>query len=108
MEVWGGFCGFGSVWGSGMVGILCVIVVFLGWIFVSLEFWWIGFVASFCSKFSDIIVSEIGKVYGKMIYMSMLLFKLVFRGMEGVVSVEGIVVGIVVLGLFVGFAFIIG
>ena len=107
-EARGGLRGPGSVWGSGTAGILCAIAALSGWTPVSLELWRIGFVASFCSKLSDTTASEIGKAYGKTTYMSTPPFKLVPRGTEGAVSVEGTVAGIVVSGLFAGLAFIIG
>ncbi|KAL8195445.1 hypothetical protein R6Q57_025848 [Mikania cordata] len=53
----------------------------------------LGFVASFCTKLSDTVSSEIGKAYGKTTYL-VTTFKVVPRGTEGAVSVEGTISGI--------------
>ncbi|KAI3828172.1 hypothetical protein L1987_02269 [Smallanthus sonchifolius] len=55
--------------------------------------WELGFVASFCTKLSDTVSSEIGKAYGKTTYL-VTTFKVVPRGTEGAVSVEGTVAGV--------------
>lgn len=52
-------CSQGSVWGSGLAGTLCALAVLLTG---SLQPWQVGFVASFASKLSDTVSSEIGKV----------------------------------------------
>ncbi|KAG6637087.1 hypothetical protein CIPAW_11G155600 [Carya illinoinensis] len=52
----------------------------------------LGFVASFCTKLSDTVSSEIGKAYGKTTYLVTTL-KVVPRGTEGAVSVEGTIAG---------------
>ena len=49
----------GSVWGSGLAGMLCAIAALATG---ASEPWRIGFVASFVSKLSDTVSSEIGKV----------------------------------------------
>jgi len=107
-EARGGLRGPGSVWGSGTAGILCAVAALSGHSPVSLALLRVGFVASFCSKLSDTTASEIGKAYGKTTYMSTPPFKLVPRGTEGAISLEGTVAGIVMSGLFAGFAFVIG
>jgi uncharacterized membrane protein len=58
--------GLGSVLGSGGVGVLCAFAAITGlggWEWKGL--WKLGFLASFCTKLSDTISSEIGKAYGK-------------------------------------------
>jgi uncharacterized membrane protein len=62
----GGRRGPGSVWGSGTAGVLCAMATIWGvggpkWI----GLWDLGFLASFCTKLSDTIGSEIGKAFGK-------------------------------------------
>ncbi|KAI3996893.1 hypothetical protein MKX01_021169 [Papaver californicum] len=52
-----------------------------------------GFVVSFCTKLSDTVSSEVGKAYGKTTYL-VTSFKVVPRGTEGAVSVEGTVAGL--------------
>ena len=49
----------GSVWGSGLAGMLCAIAALTTG---ASDPWRIGFVASFVSKLSDTVSSEIGKV----------------------------------------------
>lgn len=58
--------GLGSVFGFWIVGVVCVVVIIVvvGCVDVNV-LWCLGFLVSFCIKFSDIIFSEIGKVYGK-------------------------------------------
>ncbi|KAJ4843179.1 Protein vte6, chloroplastic [Turnera subulata] len=53
----------------------------------------LGFVASFCTKLNDTVSSEIGKAYGKITYL-VTTFKVVPRGTEGAVSVEGTLAGL--------------
>ena len=48
----------GSVWGSGLAGMLCAITALTTGTTMP---WQIGFVASFVSKLSDTVSSEIGK-----------------------------------------------
>ena len=49
----------GSVWGSGLAGMLCAVAALATGAQAP---WQIGFVASFVSKLSDTVSSEIGKV----------------------------------------------
>jgi uncharacterized membrane protein len=49
----------GSVWGSGLAGMACAVAALATGV---QEPWRIGFVASFVSKLSDTVSSEIGKV----------------------------------------------
>jgi len=107
-EARGGLRGPGSVWGSGTAGILCALAAISGLTPVPLELWRVGFVASFCSKLSDTSASEIGKAYGKTTYMSTPPFKLVPRGTEGAVSIEGTLAGVGVSGAFGLLAYAVG
>ncbi|XP_061372935.1 protein VTE6, chloroplastic isoform X1 [Gastrolobium bilobum] len=86
--------GPGSVIGSSAAGCVCAFLAIFG---VGGEafsqLWRLGFVASFCTKLSDTVSSEIGKAYGKTTYL-VTTFKVVPRGTEGAVSVEGTLAGI--------------
>lgn len=58
--------GPGSVVGSSAAGCLCAFLSILGVGGASFSpLWRLGFVASFCTKLSDTVSSEIGKAYGK-------------------------------------------
>ncbi|XP_044507093.1 protein VTE6, chloroplastic-like isoform X2 [Mangifera indica] len=86
--------GPGSVIGSSTAGCVCAFLSIYGVggkAFYRL--WQLGFVSSFCTKLSDTVSSEIGKAYGKTTYL-VTTFKVVPRGTEGAVSVEGTVAGI--------------
>ncbi|GBF94344.1 hypothetical protein Rsub_06966 [Raphidocelis subcapitata] len=79
----------GSVWGSGSAGAACAALALATgnyWL------WGVGFVASFTSKLSDTVSSEIGKAYGKTTYLITTLQR-VPRGTEGAVSAEGTAAG---------------
>ena len=52
----------------------------------------VGFLAALATKLSDTCGSEIGKAYGKTAYL-VTTWKVVPRGTEGAVSVEGTVAG---------------
>lgn len=67
----------------------------------------IGFVASFCSKLSDTVSSEVGKAYGKTTYL-VTTFQLVPRGTEGAVSLEGTAAGALAALLFAITALLVG
>ncbi|KAI3703923.1 hypothetical protein L1987_74119 [Smallanthus sonchifolius] len=86
--------GPGSVIGSSAAGCVCAFLSIYG---VGgkpfSRLWELGFVASFCTKLSDTVSSEIGKAYGKTTYL-VTTFKVVPRGTEGAVSVEGTVAGV--------------
>ena len=56
----------GSVWGSGLAGIACAAAALATG---AEEPWRIGFVASFVSKLSDTVSSEIGKVRASWVHM---------------------------------------
>ncbi|XP_073025499.1 protein VTE6, chloroplastic [Primulina eburnea] len=86
--------GPGSVIGSSAAGCVCAFLSIYGVggdAFTHL--WELGFVASFCTKLSDTVSSEIGKAYGKTTYL-VTTFKIVPRGTEGAISIEGTVAGI--------------
>ncbi|KAG2450027.1 hypothetical protein HYH02_000131 [Chlamydomonas schloesseri] len=93
-----------SVWGSGIAGVACALLA-LGT--GNYELWQIGFVASFCSKLSDTVSSEVGKAYGKTTYL-ITTFQLVPRGTEGAVSVEGTAAGVLAAFLFAGVSLAVG
>ena len=107
-EARGGRRGPGSVWGSGAAGMLCAILALSAITPIPLDAWRLGFVASFCSKLSDTTASEIGKAYGKTTYMSTPPFKLVPRGTEGAVSLEGTIAGIAISAAFAALAMAVG
>lgn len=96
--------GPGSVIGSSAAGCVCAFLSIYG---VGgeafLRLWQLGFVASFCTKLSDTVSSEIGKAYGKTTYLVTTL-KIVPRGTEGAVSAEGTSAGLLasILLAFVG------
>ncbi|XWS10841.1 hypothetical protein CRYUN_Cryun38cG0032600 [Craigia yunnanensis] len=81
--------GPGSVIGSSAAGCVCAFLTIYG---VGGEaftrLWRLGFIASFCTKLSDTVSSEIGKAYGKTTYL-VTNFQIVPRGTEGAISVEG-------------------
>ncbi|XP_058100978.1 protein VTE6, chloroplastic [Magnolia sinica] len=87
--------GPGSVIGSSAAGCVCAFLLING---IGGEafshLWRLGFVASFCTKLSDTVSSEMGKAYGKTTYL-VTTFKIVPRGTEGAVSVEGTVAGLI-------------
>ncbi|XP_076933097.1 protein VTE6, chloroplastic-like [Bidens hawaiensis] len=86
--------GPGSVIGSSAAGCICAFFSIYGVGGKSFfRLWELGFVASFCTKLSDTVSSEIGKAYGKTTYL-VTTFKVVPRGTEGAVSVEGTAAGV--------------
>ncbi|XP_077228808.1 integral membrane protein (Protein of unknown function DUF92, transmembrane) isoform X2 [Tasmannia lanceolata] len=100
--------GPGSVIGSSAAGCVCAFLSIYGIGGAAFSgLWQLGFVASFCTKLSDTVSSEIGKAYGKTTYL-VTTFKVVPRGTEGAVSVEGTAAGIfassllAVVGCFLG------
>ena len=82
----------GSVWGSGVAGVLCAAAALAG-LPPGDAVWRLAFVASFASKLGDTTASEVGKAYGKTTYLST-TFRRVPRGTEGAVSLEGTVAGL--------------
>ena len=94
--------GAGNVWGSALTATICA----LASLFVDSpirELFWLGYVASFCTKLSDTTATEVGKAYGKRTFLITTL-QPVPRGTEGAVSLEGTGAGIVasVIIAFVG------
>ena len=58
--------GPGSVVGSSAAGCVCAFLSIFGVGGTAFSHLWeLGFVASFCTKLSDTVSSEIGKAYGK-------------------------------------------
>ncbi|CAL0310696.1 unnamed protein product [Lupinus luteus] len=89
----GGRRGPSSVIGSSVAGCVCAFLTIFGVGGDTFsQLWRLGFVASFCTKLSDTVASEIGKAYGKTTYL-VTTFKVVPRGTEGAVSVEGTLAG---------------
>ncbi|KAL4204427.1 hypothetical protein AMTRI_Chr01g131990 [Amborella trichopoda] len=87
--------GPGSVIGSSAAGCFCAFLSIYGIGGSQLSaLWQLGFVASFCTKLSDTVSSEIGKAYGKTTYLVTTL-KVVPKGTEGAVSFEGTVAGFI-------------
>ncbi len=85
--------GPGNVWGSALTGTICAIAT----LFCDeplQEILILGYVASFSTKLSDTVASEIGKAYGKRTFLITSL-KPVVRGTEGAISLEGTGAGIV-------------
>ncbi|GER53962.1 hypothetical protein STAS_31513 [Striga asiatica] len=96
--------GPGSVIGSSAAGCVCAFLSIYGVGDVAFaRLWELGFVASFCTKLSDTVSSEIGKAYGKTTYL-VTSFKIVPRGTEGAVSFEGTFAGLLasILLAFIG------
>lgn len=94
-----------SVWGSGTAGILCALAYIWGTGGPEYrDVWILGFIASFCTKISDTVSSEIGKAYGKTTYLITTL-SIVPRGTEGAVSIEGTLAGLIASTLLAGVAF---
>lgn len=88
--------GPGSVFGSWTAGAVCAAATVAAVGGVEWQaLWHLGFLASFCTKLSDTISSEIGKAFGKTTYL-VTSFSIVPRGTEGAVSLEGTLAGLVV------------
>eukprot|EP00210_Caulerpa_lentillifera_P004688 g4473.t1 len=79
-----------SVWGSGFAGVGCALLALSTG---NYSYYQIGFVASFGSKLSDTVSSEIGKAYGRTTFL-VTTFKQCRRGTEGAISVEGTIAGV--------------
>ncbi|GBG78209.1 hypothetical protein CBR_g26242 [Chara braunii] len=83
-----------SVVGSGVAGFACGLASIFQLGGGAAEYLWkLAFVASFCTKLSDTVSSEIGKAYGKTTYL-VTTMSVVPRGTEGAVSVEGTAAGV--------------
>ncbi|XP_042418391.1 protein VTE6, chloroplastic-like isoform X2 [Zingiber officinale] len=104
----GGRRGPGSVVGSSASACVCALLSInnmCGALFA--RFWQLGFVACFCTKLTDTVSSEIGKAYGKTTYLAT-TFKVVPRGTEGAVSIEGTVSGVAASIVLAGIAYSMG
>lgn len=102
----GGSRGPENVWGSAATAMVCAAlsgIVPVSWVPVLR----VGYVASLATKLSDTWGSELGKAYGKTCYLITTL-KLVPRGTEGAVSVEGTLAGVVGSVLLAGAAMGLG
>ncbi|KAJ4980994.1 hypothetical protein NE237_031831 [Protea cynaroides] len=97
-----------SVIGSSAAGCVCAFLSIYGIGGAAFSrLWQLGFVASFCTKLSDTTSSEIGKAYGKTTYL-VTTFKVVPRGTEGAVSVEGTIAGILASILLASIGCVVG
>ncbi|KAK1353939.1 Protein VTE6, chloroplastic [Heracleum sosnowskyi] len=100
--------GPGSVIGSSAAGCVCAFLSIYG---VGgrafFQLCKLGFVASFCTKLSDTVSSEIGKAYGNTAYL-VTTFKVVPKGTEGAVSAEGTFAGFLASIFLVCTAVLIG
>ncbi|KAJ6844134.1 protein VTE6, chloroplastic isoform X2 [Iris pallida] len=100
--------GPGSVIGSSAAGCVCALLSIYGIGGSALAgFWQLGFVASFCTKLSDTVSSEIGKAYGQTTYL-VTTFKVVPRGTEGAVSLEGTIAGLLASILLASVGYLMG
>lgn len=100
--------GPGSVVGSSAAGCVCSFLSIYGVGGGAFSrIWELGFVASFCTKLSDTVSSEIGKAYGRTTYL-VTTFKVVPRGTEGAVSVEGTLAGLLASILLASVGCLIG
>lgn len=100
-----------SVWGSGLAAAICAVLALafatgekgqhLGVLLRT------GFVASFASKLSDTVASEIGKAFGKTTFL-ITTFKRVKRGTDGAVSLEGTLAGLFASIAYAGLALSLG
>eukprot|EP00250_Pteridium_aquilinum_P008823 c18236_g1_i1 orf=479-1135(+) len=94
-----------SVWGSGAAGIMCAMAATMGIGGSSLSYFWqLGFAASFATKLSDTVSSEIGKAYGMITYL-VTTCKVVPRGTEGAISWEGTLAGLSASLIFCALAY---
>lgn len=101
----GGARGPENVWGSAAAAMVCAaLTYFFPNHTVALK---VGFVASLATKLSDTFASEVGKAYGKNTYL-ITTMKMVPRGTEGAVSVEGTLAGVVGSIFFAAIGFSLG
>ncbi|CAD6230025.1 unnamed protein product [Miscanthus lutarioriparius] len=104
----GGRRGPGSVIGSSAAGCVCALLsIYHAGGTASSELWRLGFVASFCTKLSDTVSSEIGKAFGRTTYLVTTL-KIVPRGTEGAISIEGTISGILAAVFLAGVGYLLG
>lgn len=93
-----------SVIGSGLAGIFCAIAALATGEYSIFQ---VAFVASFCSKLSDTVSSEVGKGFGKTTYLVTTLQR-VPPGTEGAVSAEGTMAGIAAALTYALLALVVG
>jgi uncharacterized protein (TIGR00297 family) len=101
-----GMRGAGNVWSSALAASCCAIAT-LFYAAPMKELFVLGYVASFCTKLADTTASEVGKAYGKTTYLITNL-KLVPRGTEGAVSLEGTMAGTLASVVLATIAWVIG
>lgn len=101
----GGDRGPENVWGSAAAAMVCAVLTYIKPAYSSA--FTVGFIASLATKLSDTFASEIGKAYGKNTYLITTL-KMVPRGTEGAVSVEGTVAGVVGSAIMAAVGFPLG
>ncbi|KAK3020112.1 hypothetical protein RJ639_005250 [Escallonia herrerae] len=100
--------GPGSVIGSSAAGCVCALLSIYGVGGKAFSrLWELGFVASFCTKLSDTVSSEIGKAFGRTTYL-VTSFKVVPRGTEGAMSVEGTSAGLLAAILLASISCLLG
>lgn len=88
----GGKRGPENVWGSAAAAMVCAMMTYILPNYSTI--FKVGYIASLATKLSDTFASEIGKAYGKNTYLITTL-KMVPKGTEGAVSIEGTVAGVV-------------
>ena len=97
-----------SVWGSGFAAAACALAALAfhgdGALCTTLR---TGFVASFATKLSDTVASEIGKAYGRTTILITSL-KPVPRGTDGAVSLEGTFAGLAASAVYSALAWRLG
>lgn len=93
-----------SVYGSAIAAMCCACVALATH---NHALFTVGYVANFCSKLSDTLSSEVGKAYGQTTYL-ITNFKLVPRGTEGAISLEGTLAGVASAMLFATLAVSLG
>eukprot|EP01041_Mallomonas_annulata_P007137 gene7137-14518_t len=102
-EARGGARGPENVWGSAATAMICAILTYAMPEYTNIFL--VGYISSLATKLSDTVASEIGKAYGKTTYL-ITTMKIVPRGTEGAVSLEGTLAGVVgsLLVALLGFA----
>ncbi|KAL7563286.1 hypothetical protein ACA910_016647 [Epithemia clementina (nom. ined.)] len=92
----GGRRGPENVWGSAATGLLCAVCSAQGTSFlgISSDLFLLGYVASMATKLADTFASEVGKAYGKTVFLITTMER-VEPGTEGAVSAEGTAASVV-------------
>ena len=104
----GGRRGLGSILGSALAAAACAMLSYVN-VFGPLgdEVLRLGFATAFATKLSDTVSSEVGKAFGKTTYL-VTNFKIVPRGTEGAVSVEGTAAGVAASALMASVGLALG